>query len=380
MNKSILSNISKELALILYILSYKLDLSTKEELATFADNEKINWDRFIQLIRLHRLNTICFLTLNECEIKIPTQELEKIKLNFEKERKRNFIINSSLIQVNQALEENNLQALWIKGPAQSQRMYNNPILRSYSDIDLYIDLKDLHKIDSILRKLDYYPTEEWKNYPKSHFSKFVEIKKEFSYVHAKKRVCIDLHWNIVLSNKLLPLKFEELYQKAITLDFYSSKLKTLSNEDNFVYLNIHGTFDTWKQLSQLFDISYSIKETPSLINRFDRYLIDNQLSEKLKEGILLSDFFFKKETNYSKGHNFLTKYEFYSETLESRIQKFKRIGSFHPSLKYKIECFEYLFFYAFLNKQIKLPKALFYLYYLHIPFTFINMIFRRVKN
>ena len=62
MNNSILSNISKELALILYILSYKLSLSSKEELATFAANEKINWDRFIQLIRLHRLNTICFLT------------------------------------------------------------------------------------------------------------------------------------------------------------------------------------------------------------------------------------------------------------------------------------------------------------------------------
>jgi hypothetical protein len=379
MNLIVPKTASNELKLLLSLLAYKLD-TTKNKLIEESVSTKIDWDRFIKLSKLHRVTTLVYLTITECGIAIPEQALTIIKNNFEKERRRNFLINSSLIQLNQVLEKNKLHFLWFKGPAQSQRMYNNPIVRSYSDIDLFIDLKDLNQVDSILRKLDYFPTEEWKSYPKSHLSKFVEIKKEFSYVHTTKRISIDLHWNIVLSNKLLPLKFEELYKNATTIDFYSSKIKTLSVEDNFIYLNIHGTFDNWKHLSQLFDISYTLMETPNLVEIFDNYIVNNELSEKLKEGIRLSNFLYNNETNYNQGANYLANYEFYSEKKESRIQRLKRISSYHPSIKYKIECFEYLFFYKFINKNIKLPKALFILYYIHIPFTFINMIFRKNKK
>ena len=199
MNLIVPKTVSNELKLLISLLDYKLD-ATKNKLITEIASTEIDWERFIKLSKLHRVTTLVYLTISECGIAIPEEALTSIKNNFEKERRRNFLINSSLIQVNKKLEDNKLKLLWFKGPAQSQRMYKNPIIRSYSDIDLYIDLKDLHQVDELLRKLNFLPTIEWKKYPKSHLSKYVEIKKEFSYVHSETKTCIDLHWDLCASN------------------------------------------------------------------------------------------------------------------------------------------------------------------------------------
>ena len=364
-----------ELKFLLDLLQCQLEPTFQKTLFKFQYRE-LSWNRFVSLVIRHRLVTVIYLKLQELNLELPEDAAERLKSRFELERKKNFILNASLVKLNQALEKE-VRVIWFKGVLQSQRMYDNPLVRSYSDLDLFIDKKDLYQVDKILRANGYFPDNDWTAYSSSHFSKYAEIIKEIAYVNRTTKVCIDLHWNLVFAKQLLPYTFEEFYAESIVFDVHTNKLRTLGEEHNFFYLNIHGCFDNWKTLSQLLDITFTLKKNPVLEKSYRQFIEENKLSKKLLLGIDLSNYLFH-EKGQTPLHltSFLQSYE--DEKLDSpsekyyKIKRFFRVGSFHSSLNYKLISFEANMFYGDNKDLWRLPRHLFFLYYLSMPFRWLG--------
>lgn len=374
---------STELQLIIQLL--QIHLGNKDEQSIQETVRKItSWDRFVSLVIRHRLVAVIYTLLKDLAIELPEEEENYLKNQFELQRKKNFILNASLVKLNEVLEKE-VKVLWFKGVVQSQRIYNNPLLRSYSDLDLLIDYKDLHRIDKLLRSQGYVPSNDWTNYSKSHFSKYSELIKEIGYVNEKTKVYIDLHWNLVFAKQLLPFSFEELYHDSIELELHNKKIRTLSDEHNFFYLNIHGCFDGWKTLSQLFDITMSVNEIPGIQDKFYAFLNWNRLSETLYFGVKLSEYLFADKKDFSLGmedqvtlfenDSLLNKNEKYF-----RIKRLVRVSKFSGSLSYKWKTIETNIFYGDNQDLWRLPRSLFFLYHVSLPFRWFGRKISRKKS
>ena len=374
---------SIELQLIIQLL--QIHLGNGDELSIQESVPKISsWNRFVSLVIRHRLVAVIYTLLNDLSIILPEEEAYRLKHHFDIERKKNFILNASLVKLNEVIEKE-IKVLWFKGAVQSQRMYNNPLLRSYADLDLYIDKKDLLRLDSLLRSQGYMPLMDWKRFSKSHFSKYSEFIKEMAYIHEKTKVCIDVHWNLVMSKELFPYTFQQIYERGEHILIHNKKFKTLNEFDNFIYLNIHGCFDHWKTISQLFDVTHIAKNHSNFTSDFSTFLDSQKLHSSLSTGLELSDYIFNETDNSSKIQNeFVQLFELPFLEIETgkldRLQFFKRQWCFSNTLNYKVNCFESNFFYGDNNELWRLPRQLFWLYYFSVPFRWLGRKIRHKKT
>lgn len=370
--------ISSELRLFITLLKYQLAPNSIQN-AKIIQDSNVSWSLFVSLVIRHRLVTVIYTILQKIGVILPTEEAEKLKRHFDLERKRNFILNASLISLNEVLTKE-LDILWFKGVTQSQRMYGNPFTRSYSDLDVLIDFKDLVKIDCLLRQQGYLPLNDWTKFSKSHFSKYSEIIKEIGYIHQTTKVFIDVHWNLVFAKQLLPFSHDDLFNDSIYLEIHDKKIRTLGNNHNFYYLNIHGCFDNWKSLSQLFDITISLHQFPELKKNYKDFLSNNKLNKELEYGVNLS---FEIFQNNSILKEHLSFFEDESMSMKegnlARIDRIKRIIKFSPSWKYKLKSIESNIFYGDNDKLWRLPRPLFFLYYISVPFRWLGRRIHRKK-
>lgn len=365
------------------MLQNQLGAISIDKIIDFKSNVK-SWNRFVSLVIHHRLVSVVFSNLEKIGLELPTEENVRLKHHFEIERKKNFILNASLIKLNDSLSSE-VDILWFKGVLQSQRMYNNPLLRSYSDLDLYIDKNDLVLVDKILRKEGYFPIIEWTEFSNSHFSKYSEFIKEMAYVHEKMNVCIDVHWNLVMSPELFPFSFNEVFQSAKEFTIHNKTLKSLNDYHNFIYLNIHGCFDHWRYLAQLFDVTASLKNSPDLKIEFENYLKSQHLDSSLLLGIEFSNALFENENNSKiEIEQLISSYEIpFAENVEGKLDRlnfFKRHWRYHKSWNYRKNCFEANFFYGDNEDLWRLPRSLFFLYYISVPFRWLGRKIRRKKS
>ena len=375
--------ISTELSLIIALLKNQLNENSIQQIEIIK-NQVLSWSQFVSLVIHHRLVTVVYTNLQKLGVELPVEEAKRLKHHFELERKKNFILNASLISLNEVLTKE-LDVLWFKGVVQSQRMYNNPLARSYSDLDLYIDKADLQKLDNLLRFQGYQPIMDWTKFSKSHFSKYSEFIKEMAYVHEKTGVCIDVHWNLVMSPELFPFSFKEVYQSAKEFTIHNKTVKSLNDYHNFIYLNIHGCFDHWKYLAQLFDVTASLHESPNLKVGYNTYLNQHKLDKSLFLGIEFSDVLFQDvSVNSIEIENLVSKFEnpFHAEEEGKldRLNFFKRQWRYHRSLNYRKNCFEANFFYGDNEDLWRLPRSLFFLYYISVPFRWLGRKIRRKKS
>jgi hypothetical protein len=375
--------LSNELQCIIQLLQIHLGNRNDQAIQTSVSTIG-SWNRFVSLVIRHRLVVVMYTLLKDLSIELPEEEEERLKQHFELERKKNFILNASLVKLNEVLEKE-IKVLWFKGVVQSQRMYGNPLLRSYSDLDLFIDIKDLHRVDKLLRSQGYVPANDWTNYSKSHFSKYSEIIKEIGYVNEKTKVFIDVHWNLVFAKQLYPYSFSEIYKDAIVLDLHGKKVKTLSDAHNFFYLNIHGCFDGWKSLSQLFDITMADAKIPEVNSKFQEYLKENRLSQTLFFGVELSEYLFgAKSNNFISFNDHVLLFE--DDSLQNknekyfRVKRLIRVSKFSGSLAYKIKAIEANIFYGDNKDLWRLPRQLFFLYYVSMPFRWLGRKIRHKKT
>jgi hypothetical protein len=153
---------SPEFRLLLQLLNVKLGNRNDYELQQ-SIRQISSWERFVALVIRHRLVSLVYTLVVELNIQLTENAYARLKNQVDLERKKNFILNASLIQLNEVLEKE-IDVLWFKGVVQSQRMYNNSLLRSYSDLDLYIKKSDLNRLDELLRAQGYMPTLDWKTY------------------------------------------------------------------------------------------------------------------------------------------------------------------------------------------------------------------------
>lgn len=114
-----------------------------------------------------------------------------------------------------------------KGFAFTYLLYNNSILRPYSDMDILIDKKDYDAVLKLLVQLGY------QQFP-SRQGRFISFQNSF-YDTGSPKTIIDLHWKI--NNRIEFHKhfiFNAVYDEALLLTEDDLSFKTLSLEDAFI--------------------------------------------------------------------------------------------------------------------------------------------------
>lgn len=126
--------------------------------------------------------------------------------------------------------------------------------RHGGDIDLLVGPEDVERADRVLQKNGYPCIYAF------HASTPLQKKRlaiarllHFNYEVPKKRIKIELHWRL-LPRYFLTLPFDRLLFHGSTLVIGGTSLRTLSDENQLIYLCAHGAFHGWTRLKWLCDL------------------------------------------------------------------------------------------------------------------------------
>lgn len=247
--------------LILLCMRNKLDPEIKKNICSLF-NEDLDWDYLIQTATKNKLRAFLYCRLkNVCPETVPEKVMTSLKDYFLNNTQRNMLLVRELLRILKEFESHEIFALSYKGPSLAIMAYGDLSLREFGDIDIYVNLGDIVRVETIMRSLGYEPLFKLTKCQKSAYYKF---QREFKFVNRYNNVLVEIKWKYVVPSFSFNTNPNNLFNSdTYSVEIANSKVKTISPENLLLLLCIHNASHYWPLLSWICDISHLINSQKS---------------------------------------------------------------------------------------------------------------------
>lgn len=168
---------------------------------------------------------------------------------------RNLFLVGELRQLLEALTRENIRAIPLKGPVVAHELYGDVSLRTMGDLDVLVHPDDTLRATEVLMSSGYLPTVQlegrWQR-------EYLRHQHHYKCVRSDGEVR-EIHWSISTRAFSFDLSFDELWGRRRVLTLAGAEMPTLSAEDLFLTLTMHGTTHAWSRLSWICDLAELVR-------------------------------------------------------------------------------------------------------------------------
>lgn len=155
------------------------------------------------------------------------------------------------------LAADGIDAILLKGPGLSLRAFGRLGLRTYRDLDLLVDERDVSRAAAVLVRASYNRQEPGGDV--DDLAAWQLDHKDAVFRHGSSGILIELHWRLFDNRKLMPLEF---LARAVPIGTPPLQhVLVLSPEVEFRYLCLHGALHGWARLRWLADVNALAAQT-----------------------------------------------------------------------------------------------------------------------
>lgn len=173
------------------------------------------------------------------------------------------------LEATKDLENQEIWFIPFKGPALSQKLYNDPLYRRYGDVDILVKSGDLTNVVEIFHRHGYQAVKD--PFP-TDLKKQQRVKKywwQYPILHNQTQGLVEIHWRLM---NALPVA-QSVMNKLITQNHSQVRLwgrsfRQLNHELELIYLIIHGAKHAWYRLKWLLDIHHIAIHCPPDPHKF----------------------------------------------------------------------------------------------------------------
>jgi hypothetical protein len=368
-------------------LKFLLDVLGNKAESTFnyQRQKKFDWSLFLELVIHHRLFPGLITKLrniedNECPIDV----LQQLQHWHQSNTFQMLQLTAEMDKINQVFCENNIRSLFLKGPFLGDILYGDLSLRTSSDLDLLVPLKDLETVEELLQQMGYVKDD----YIETILNDWKWRHHHFSFIHPHTNVKVEVHWRLNPGPGKEP-NFEKLWANKQEWNFLNLPLFFLGNEELFFFLVTHGARHGWSRLRWLMDIyqmtnkKIDWEEVRKLFNNYHNLCIAGQamilvsqlIGTKVEGQAEILDFEPIKSFQLAEEALFYVKkmVNLHSLPLTEEISRYHKRHLIHIMSSYQKRLFylSFLFPYPEDANVVPLPKKLHFLYFLLRPILWI---------
>lgn len=263
----------------LLLLCARLDLSKtqRNELDSLVGSS-LCWEKVLYLAQWHGLTGLVFQHLEGSENwqSVPTEVREQLKAVYLSNGARNFQNQSELVRVLDALRENDIPVVLLKGAALSEEVYQDLCLRPMADLDLLVPEHKAQVAQGIVQSLGYCPvgTAEEQEDTARHHRHLPGLARN------GKPVLVEIHRHVVRQDSGLHFNIDDFWERARPTKVSGAPALVLTPQDQVIHLCLNFFVDrgfrSQGALRQLCDVAESIK-------CYDSLLFWEQLMGRVKE-------------------------------------------------------------------------------------------------
>lgn len=201
---------------------------------------------------------------------------------------------SLLLNLNEKFRNDAVPVIFLKGPALSQRLYGDLTMRVSADLDILVKPEDFYKAVKVLEQAGFrneYIKKEFTSKQSDYFFKnyrHITFSKDGSSQ-------IELHWQLNHLGKHTELSNKAIWDRSAFVIIGEQIIRVLSENDEFLFLLMHGLSHTFHRLQWLYDLVKYEEKNISLSSMFYekkeiKHLLDTYYTCKdllFKEGSIL---------------------------------------------------------------------------------------------
>ena len=390
---SLIENLNTEQQIL--VLCTQSILAEKEEQVLQQLLEKeVNWSYLEGLSIAQNTFPLLYVSINRyCRKKLPVDIAAKWRQIYFANAAKNVKMARSLERIIELFNKNGIEAICFKGPALAEDIFGRLEYRSFSDLDILVQLENVTTVKALLEARGFSS-----NVPPGKNIQRNYLKSEYSITFSDSdgTLSIDLHWHLRGRYVVQAFDTRELFLNKQPVKMINDPVYTLSPEHLLVYLCMHGSKDEWRTLNHICCISELIRNKPSLdweqVIKLSKKLkcqrtliIGVTLVSELFTGINLSKAIEEERTKGSEVHKISTL------ILKRLFQKNNgRFGFLH------LYYFNYLVLDSFFDRvcfciqkvfrpayedvvNFNVPEAFYFLLYILRPLRLIFLIFRQLS-
>ena len=371
----IVNKYGAEHALLVLICRVFLGSADNNEVDSFVNEHKIDWDYFYHVVKRNRVRPVSYQVLSKAEV--PENLLRKLQNDNKNISVRGIEHLKELLDISSALEQYDIEVLPYKGLVLSAAYSANFHLREFSDIDFLVLLKnngDINRLRDFFKQRGYTPMAD---IPDKFISTFTKHACEYyfeKHKNGERKFHIDVHWlaHHPSFDLVETISNETLFQNPTSINISGKKIKTLNDNNHLITLILHhGIREDWASLKYLLDIALVIKNGDIDWSYQKKMSKTNQYNKVLDTGLALIDELFGIHTNTKQNIN--TSYYFdlilsgkprKKSFFRKQLRKILLTDQLKGKLKLLSKSVSYSFYPSRLDYDfVKLPKSLFSLYF-----------------
>ena len=167
--------------------------------------------------------------------------------------RNNMFLTSQLLEIVRLFNSESVPFMPFKGPLLAMTAYGNLALRQFVDLDVLIQPQHLERSIKLLKTLDFAPIDNlsWLN----RTNRYMSRNKDIYLTNSDRSVNLELHWKLSGSHFAMPIEVHRLWEQVETVNFAGVNVKSLSFNDLFIYLSLHGTRHSWERFGWICDIN-----------------------------------------------------------------------------------------------------------------------------
>lgn len=246
---------SKEIELLLLSSYSNLNKQDFDRLK-YLSTQNIDWLLLNELVVQNRIYVIVYKNLKLIKENIPEAFISYLKKMAVSTGVRNLFFTAFLQKTVTAFGEQGIFVLPFKGPVLSEYVYNDILIRPFSDLDILVNKSDCVQAFNILKSQGLMAQFELKE---SQIKKYIDDEDHFVFYDPKTKITIELHWDISGLYLSSSLSVTDLKNHLMIGTINGIQIPCLSAESLMVYLCVHGSKHGWEFLEQICCVAEIVK-------------------------------------------------------------------------------------------------------------------------
>ena len=255
--------VSAEVALILACCRWPR--SEQRNAAVRAAAVRVEWTRFLATTQRHRVEGLVYDGLLAAEIAPPEPVRSELREHGLRVAGRGLVMARGTLAIAALFENAGIPALFVKGSSLEILAYGRLGLKSANDIDVLVERDRLAEANAALHADGWTRTLPPADLRDDLLERYLDLSKDLVFVHEARGLLLELHHCLAWHDTLARVNTASPRQDVAI--FPGRTVPTLSDEELFIYLSVHGGLCQWMRIKWLADLGgFLAAHTPAEID------------------------------------------------------------------------------------------------------------------
>jgi hypothetical protein len=213
----------------------------------------LNWPDVVAIAERQRLLPVVFeIIAGTAQDLISPEQLNVLRQVTAPSTAAGMALLRELLHLDRLFEAAQILIIPYKGPLLAWVAYGSFIRREYSDLDFAVEQKYIPDAVAVLKSAGYRPQFDPRE---AHAGQDGSAPGQYSFLSHPQKILVEFHTERTLRYFPIPIDFQDLTSRLLTVEIGGQRMRTFSIEDTLVMLCVHGAKHFWERLGWVLDIA-----------------------------------------------------------------------------------------------------------------------------